>query len=127
MKSTTKARLLLGVILLFGVEYGEAGVLSVPHGPEDQVIVYTYPMKFAHPTDYWWHLNPSESGSWDYFSPVDAVYAPIPVEQGAPGLRPPLILGVKANTLLGMRVNDHPNFYSGSSVTGTPLVFGTKK
>lgn len=73
---------LVGMMVLASSGKALAGTLSVPHGQEDRVIVYTYKMQYAHPVDYWWHLNPSASGSWDYFSPIRSIQQPVPLEQG---------------------------------------------
>ena len=59
-----------------------AGTFQLPHSKQDRVIVYTYKTQFAHPVDYWWHLNPSESGTWDYYSPVRDSEQPLALERG---------------------------------------------
>ena len=60
----------------------QAGVLQVPHDKQDRVIVYAKKTPYANPVDYWWHLNPSATGNWDYFSPVSSIRQPLAVERG---------------------------------------------
>ncbi|MBF0422455.1 MAG: hypothetical protein HQL73_05630 [Magnetococcales bacterium] len=113
-----KTRFILSILagLPWSWQGADAGQLMVPHQDEDQVVVYTYPAKFAHPMDYWWNLNPSTSGSWDYFSPVADPYQPIVVEQGAPGTRALEVLGVSLTKL--------PASYASPQATGSPLYHG---
>lgn len=108
----------LGVFL--GAQSGVAGLLSVPHRSQDKVIVHTYPAKFAHPVDYWWHLDPSTSGAWDYFSTVPDTEQPIAVEQGAPGTQPLVVFP-------GLQMLRFRPTYATPSVTGSPLVYGIGK
>ncbi|HIJ85797.1 MAG: hypothetical protein HW380_718 [Magnetococcales bacterium] len=105
--------------LLLAAGHAGAGQLMVPHQDQDEVIVHTYPEKFAHPVDYWWHLNPSQAGAWDYFSPVQDSYQPVVVEQGAPGTRPLEVMGV------GLRKLEAK--YASPQVTGSPLYHGRGK
>ncbi|MBF0195406.1 MAG: hypothetical protein HQL71_12665 [Magnetococcales bacterium] len=51
-------------------------------GQQERMIIYTQTTPYAHPVDYWWHLDPSATGSWDYFSPVKHVAQPIPLARG---------------------------------------------
>ena len=107
---------LLSGLLLPGLNLAQAGQLMVPHQDQDEVIVHTYPEKFAHPVDYWWHLNPSQAGAWDYFSPVNDPYQPIVVEQGAPGTGPLEVMGVGLRKLAAK--------YASPEATGSPLYHG---
>lgn len=113
-----KKRIIMSALsgLLVSLGQAEAGQLMVPHQDQDEVIVHTYPEKFAHPVDYWWHLNPSETGTWDYFSPVNDPFQPIVVEQGAPGTKPMVVLGVGLEKFAAK--------YASPEVTGTPLYHG---
>ncbi|MBF0446936.1 MAG: hypothetical protein HQL67_01925 [Magnetococcales bacterium] len=110
------AGITLTTALTFGAGTVKAGTLTVPHNKQDRVIVYTYTTLYAHPIDYWWHLNPSESGSWDYFSPVDSIRQPIALEAGTIPTygtpRPEIRLPVKRS-------------FSSDSVYGNPAVTGT--
>lgn len=116
-----RIKLLLSALpgLLLLLDQAHAAQLMVPHQDQDEVVVHTYPEKFAHPVDYWWHLNPSEAGAWDYFSPINDPYQPVVVEQGAPGTRPLEVLGVTLNKL--------PARYASPQATGSPLYHGRGK
>jgi hypothetical protein len=50
--------------------------------PQNRMLIYTQSTPYAHPIDFWWHLDPSTSGSWDYFSPVQNVAQPMPLHRG---------------------------------------------
>ncbi|MEO5379120.1 MAG: hypothetical protein H7832_15270 [Magnetococcus sp. DMHC-6] len=39
----------------------------------------SYSIKYANPVEYWWEKNPSQTGSWDYFTPMPNMKEPIPV------------------------------------------------
>ncbi len=84
MKNAKKLFLLpaLAMALVTGVKAADAGTLQVPHNKNDRVIIYTKKTPYAHPVDYWWHLNPSSTGTWDYFAPVKVVDQPMPLERG---------------------------------------------
>ncbi|MBF0453772.1 MAG: hypothetical protein HQL72_03015 [Magnetococcales bacterium] len=127
MKNATSlfSILALATTLTLGAGAAQAGMLQVPHNAQDRVIVYTYKTQFAHPIDYWWHLNPSESGSWDYFSPVRDVAQPLPVERGTLptfGTRKP---GTRSqpSTLQKARNPFSRAVYGNPAVTGTPPAY----
>jgi hypothetical protein len=82
ISNTIFSVLALVITVTVGAGTAQAGALQVPHNKQDRVIVYTKKTPYAHPIDYWWHLNPSSSGSWDYFSPVHTVSQPMPLERG---------------------------------------------
>ncbi len=60
-----------------------AGGFMVPHQPGDKINLIVQTTQYAHPTDYWWHMDPSSKGSWDYFTPVKYLYQPVPLEPQA--------------------------------------------
>jgi|SaaInl8_120m_RNA_FD_contig_31_2049914_length_953_multi_4_in_0_out_0_2 hypothetical protein len=74
--------LTLAATITFGAVTVKAGPLQTPYGQQEKMIIYTQSTPYAHPVDYWWHLDPSASGSWDYFSPVKHVAQPIPLTRG---------------------------------------------
>lgn len=113
-----KNKIMLSTLAALLLQWGhaEAGQFMVPHQDQDEVIVHTYPARFAHPMDYWWNLNPSQAGAWDYFSPVTDPHQPIVVEQGAPGTRSLEVLGVALDKL--------PAKYATLEATGSPLYHG---
>jgi hypothetical protein len=117
MKSSKKQmiRMALAATLLLGVGTAQGGTLQVPHSKQDRVIVYTYKTPFAHPVDYWWHLNPSSSGSWDYFSPVQTSSQPLPLEKGAV----PTIGTPTPSVRAGIRKAFSNVVYGNPAVTGT--------
>lgn len=80
MKHSITLFILLALTVVLSAQTVQAGNFSIPHNLEDQIIIHTYPDLYAHPVDYWWQRNPSERGSWDYFSPVKHVQAPVKLE-----------------------------------------------
>ena len=102
------------ITLVGGV--AQAGTLQVPHNKQDRVIIYTQKTQFAHPVDYWWHLDPSASGSWDYFSTVQSVDQPLPLERGT--------IPTYGTPRPSVRQQVRREF-SFSSVYGNPAVTGT--
>lgn len=80
MKGTIARAAML--VLLAAPIPSHAGELVVPHKPGDRIEVHVQPVRYAHPVDYWWHLDPTK-GSWDYFTPVTHLHQPVPLERPA--------------------------------------------
>ena len=53
---------------------------------ETHVITESYVIRkgLMHPVNYWWEMSPSSSGTWDYFTPVEFAYEPVPIETKVP-------------------------------------------
>ena len=74
--------LTLATTISFGAVTVKAGPAQALYGQQEKMLIYTQPTTYAHPVDFWWHLDPSASGSWDYFSPVQHVAQPIALTRG---------------------------------------------
>lgn len=86
---------ILGLVFSLCVATAEAGVLDIPRNSENTIHVQPRGYLYAHPVDYWWHKDPSASGSWDYFTPVKHFDEPVRLSKSVRG-----VLGEETSVLV---------------------------
>ena len=79
----------------------------------------------AHPVDYWWNLDPSNAGNWDYFTPRDHPYEPLPVRIYRP-VAIPAAVGLAPAVPAGVGAALPSHYYGGGVVPGVGFRAGAQ-
>lgn len=125
---------LLGVgvwVVSHGAMGHDATVLGSPHPHAVPQHTHAYVTKKVgmHPVDYWWHLEPSEKGRWDYatprehaFEPVAAkVHQPVTIEYRPVPVGPPVVVN---GGVMGLGGGVYAGMAAGVPLTASATVYG---